>query len=268
MYSIKTTFYPALMAALLLMAPGCGKSDEAANPSDATAEVNLLTRGGSAASAYRLLVFSENKDDCLLNRSFGSGNESIRLANGSYHFVTLSAAEGLDLPAAGTTIGITPSTVIGLKEGTTTWPEAQVSTLTTLTLPGTSIYEATLKPATCRLKLTVTGIPDGKTIAYELKNMYNGIRLDGQPAEAAPYSLKQGDNICLPTKGNAILSYTVSEGNASAQSVEMNLRYALEPGYTLTTHLEWIDKEMHLSSSIIPWEGGDEDEKEGDAVMK
>lgn len=114
----------------------------------------------------------------------------------------------------------------------------------------------------------MTGIPDGKTIAYELKNMYNGIRLDGQPAEAAPYSLKQGDNICLPTKGNAILSYTVSEGNASAQSVEMNLRYALEPGYTLTTHLEWIDKEMHLSSSIIPWEGGDEDEKEGDAVMK
>lgn len=266
MYSIKTTFYPALMAALLLMSPGCGKSDDAAHPSDATAEVNLLTRGGSAASAYRLLVFSENNDDCLLNRSFGSGNESIRLANGSYHFVTLSDAEGLDLPPAGTTIGITPSTIIGLKEGTTTWPEAQVSILTTLTLPNASIYEATLKPATCRLKLTVTGIPEGKTIAYELKNMYTGIRLNGQSAEEAPYSLKQGDNICLPTIGNAILSYTVSEGTTPAQSVEMNLGYALEPGYTLTTHLEWIDKEMHLSSSITLWD--DEGEKEGDAVMK
>lgn len=267
MYSIKTTFYPALVAALLLIAPGCGKSDDAAVPSYATAQVNLLARGGSAASAYRLLVFSENNDDCLLNRSFGSGNESIRLANGSYRFVTLSDAEGLNLPAAGTTIGITPSTVIGLKEGTTTWPEAQVSTLTTLALPGASIYEATLKPATCRLKLTVTGIPEGKTIAYELKNMYTGIRLDGLPAGlTATYSLKQGDNICQPTDGNAILSYTVNEGTTPAKPVEMNLGYALEPGYTLTAHLEWIDKEMHLSSSIALWD--DEGEKEGDAVMK
>lgn len=145
-------------------------------------------------------MFDNSEGTCLFNQSFGSGNKSVKLANGTYRFVTLSGIEGFDLPAGGTTDDISLSTPIALKAGSKCSP-VQVSAPQKVSIPGTSVYTADLKPATCLLKPELKNVPEGVTLA--LTNMYNVVSLTGSytGAEAVcpPYSLGSGENICLPT---------------------------------------------------------------------
>ena len=204
MYSIKNLVYGAALSVLPLLMTGCG-DDDTALPVGETAEVSLTTRGETGTVDYRLLVFEG--DACVCNRSFGSGNESIRLANGTYQFVSLSGMEGFELPASGTTTDIDASTLIPLKEGRTCSP-AMVSGLEKVEIPDATTYEANLQPATCQLNLELYGAP--KEVKLALTNMYTGISLTNtydNVENISSYPLNSGVNICLPTKGNATLQY-------------------------------------------------------------
>lgn len=258
MYSMKTTLYLAALTVLLLSMEGCS-GDDAAAPEKETFGVALLTRGGNETTAYRLLVFETGGEEkCLFNQSFGSGNESVRLTDGTYRFATLSGTEGFDLPIAGTTAGIGASALISLKEGGTC-SAVRVSILQEVKIPGTAVYEAVLKPATCLLKLELKDAPEGVTL--ELANMYGGISLTGSYADNAStytsYPLTSKENVCLPTKGNAQLSYTMKGTDAGMDSGTFDLGIPLEAGYTYSFTLQWHGEELQITSSVEQWKGDD-----------
>lgn len=252
MYPMKKTLYLAALSALLLSATSCSENDL---PESDSAEVVLSTRTGNETADFRLLVFDKSKGECLLNQSFGSGNKSVKLTNGTYRFVTLSGIEGFDLPADGTTDGISLSTPIALKAGSKCSP-VQVCTPQTVSIPSTSVYIADLKPATCLLKPELINVPEGVTLA--LTNMYNSVSLTGKYAEneavCSSYSLGSGENICLPTKGNAELQYTSGTGESTSVSGTLNLGMQLEAGYTYSFILQWHYGSLRLTSEIKKWD--------------
>lgn len=258
MYSMKMTLYLTVLSVLLLSVAGCSGSD-APSPKDDVSGVTLQTRGGGETAGYRLLVFEGSAGKCLVNQSFGSGNESVRLANGTYGFVTLSGVEGFDLPVAGTTVGIDPSVPVALKAGGKCSP-VQVSVLQEVGIPGTSVYEVALKPATCLLKLELKDAPGG--VALGLTNMYGGVSLTGSYAGDAPlcssYPLDSEENICLPTKGNAVLQYTGVASNLPETSGTLDLGMPLEPGYTYSFTLQWQGEHLKITSTVEKWKDGDE----------
>lgn len=261
MYSIKNLVYGAALSILPLLMTGCG-DDDTALPVGETAEVSLTTRGGTGTVDYRLLVFDGGA--CVCNRSFGSGNESIRLANGTYQFVSLSGMEGFELPASGTTTGIDASTLIPLKEGRTCSP-AMVSGLEEVNISNATTYEANLQPATCQLQLKLQDAPNGVELA--LTNMYAGISLTntyGDAATISSYPLNSEENICLPTKGNAMLHYFYqSDASESALEGTLDLGTPLKAGYTYSISLQWHEGEMKITSSVADWQG--DNKIEGDA---
>lgn len=248
---MKKTLYLAALSALLLSATGCSENDL---PESDSAEVVLSTRAGNETADFRLLVFDNSEGTCLFNQSFGSGNKSVKLANGTYRFVTLSGIEGFDLPAGGTTDDISLSTPIALKAGSKCSP-VQVSAPQKVSIPGTSVYTADLKPATCLLKPELKNVPEGVTLA--LTNMYNVVSLTGSytGAEAVcpPYSLGSGENICLPTNGNAVLQYTSGAGEPVSVSGTLDLGMPLEAGYTYSFTLQWHYGSLRLTSEIKKW---------------
>lgn len=267
MYSMKTTLYLAVLTVLLLSMAGCS-GDDAAAPEKETSGVALLTRGGDETAAYRLLVFETGGEGkCLLNQSFGSGNERVRLADGTYRFATLSGMEGFSLPAAGTTDGIDPSALVSLNaDGKCS--AARVGFLEEVKIPETGVYEAGLQPATCLLKLELKDMP--ADVTWALKNMYNGVSLTGSyPGGAAvcsSYPLGSGENICLPTNGNAELQYTSASGESVPSSGTLGLGVPLEVGYTYSFTLQWHNEEFQLTaSSIEDW--GNKKNTDGDAIM-
>lgn len=262
MYSIKNLVYGAALSVLPLLMTGCG-DDDTALPVGETAEVSLTTRGETGTVDYRLLVF-DGDGACVCNRSFGSGNESIRLANGSYQFVSLSGMEGFELPASGTTTGFDVSTLIPLKEGVTCSP-AMVSELKEVTILGATTYEANLQPATCQLQLKLQDAPSGVELA--LTNMYAGISLTNtydNVKNISSYPLNSGVNICLPTKGNAMLQYTQPDASRTAVTGTLDLGMPLEAGYTYSFSIQWYEGTMKITSSVTNWQPGG-DEVEGDA---
>lgn len=253
--------YGAALSVLPLLLTGCG-DDDTALPTGETAEVLLTTRGETGVADYRLLVFKAD-GGCVCNRSFGSGNESIRLANGTYRFATLSGMEGFDLPAAGTTTGIDASALIPLKAGNTCSP-AMVSGLQEVEIPSATTYEANLQPATCLVKLKLHDVPEEVELA--LTNMYAGISLTNTYGDAATFSsypLNSGENICLPTKENAMLQYTRPDASGAAATGTLDLGMQLETGYTYSISLQWHEGEMKITSSVADWQG--DNEAEGDA---
>ncbi|WP_075557790.1 FimB/Mfa2 family fimbrial subunit [Parabacteroides timonensis] len=262
MYSIKNLVYGAALSVLPLLMTGCG-DDDTALPVGETAEVSLTTRGETGTVDYLLLVF-DGDGACVCNRSFGSGNESIRLANGSYQFVTLSGMEGFELPASGTTTDIKASTLIPLKEGGTCSP-AMVSGLEKVEISGATTYEANLQPATCQLQLKLKDAPDGVELA--LTNMYAGISLTNKydnVENISSYPLNSGVNICLPTKENATLQYSLPDAPEPALEGTLDLGTPLKAGYTYSFSIQWHEGTMEITSSVTNWQLGG-DEVEGDA---
>lgn len=244
MYNMKKTLYLAVLSALLFSAVGCSGND---TPEVDSGEVTLLTRAGSETSDFRLLVFDNNEGKCLFNQAFGPGNESVRLATGTYRFVTLSGTESLDLPAAGTTDGIDLSKPIALKAGGSS--PVQIGTSQEVSIPETTVYEVDLKPATCLLKLETTGAP--ADMVFTLKNMYAGISLSGSNVGNLPattHVLQSGPNICLPTAENTCLAYQSKEGNGT-----FDLGIKLEAGYTYQATLQWHNASLSVTSRIEKW---------------
>ena len=252
-----------------MLSSGC--SPDAESDPDSPATVTLLTRSEMQtdnASPLRLLVFgSTGNNACLLNQTFTPG-QSVTLDAGTYRFITLTDEACLDLPAAGTTDGISFDGLIQLKSGTTLAP-ALVSQPQELTLPGTDSYTAALLPATCLLKLKVKDAPEGLTL--NLQNMSPGLSLSGSYADGtmqlnattSPYALTQEENRCLPTVGNAVLQY---EWNSFQATIDMGMK--LEAGYSYSFRLQWQYGELKLtSSSIEAWDtsGGN---KTGNAEME
>lgn len=260
MYNMKNTLYLAALSALMFSAAGC-RGNDAPEPESETTGVALLTRGEGETAGYRLLVFdgsSTGDGKCLLNRAFGSGNESVQLENGTYRFATLSGVEGFDLPAGGTTDGIDLSQPIPLKTG---WQctAARLGVLQEVDIPTASVYSVALQPATCLLKLKTADAPDG--IVLSLENMYDGIPLSGNYAEdahTAAYVLQSGPNICLPTAGNARLAYRSEEGDDT-----LDLDMQLDPGYTYQATLQWHNGRLGVTSRVEKWDGNTN--VEGDA---
>lgn len=245
-------FILLILASALLLPAGC--SNDGADDFNPPASVTLLTRGTTeTAAAHRLLVFpASGNADCLLNYSFSSGN-AVTLSRGSYRFVTLTESACFDLPAAGTTAGLGFDNLMPLKDGAVL-EAVQVSRPTEVILPGTASYTASLKPATSLLKLQLEGIPEGFTL--QLANMYGGIPFSGTYAADAPvmaYSVGKAENICLPTRGSAVLQYRYGEETGT-----LDLGMAFEPGYTYSAQLQWQDAKLTVTSFVEKWMDGDE----------
>lgn len=249
------------LASVLLLSVGCSNDDDGAADPAVPAPVTLLTRAATETTAvHRLLVFpasgntSKTGDaDCLLNYSFASGTV-LNLITGSYRFVTLTESSCLDLPVAGETGGLEFDKLISLKDGATLEP-VQISPPAEVTLPETASYTAILQPATCILKLQLTDAPEGLTL--QLTNMYGGIPLSGRyatSASAITYALNEGENICLPTQGNAVLKYQYK-----AESGTFDLGMSFEPGYTYSASLQWHNGKLKITSTVENWQDGSDE---------
>ena len=244
---IPASLLPAFVSFLLLSA-GCS-SDTTVDP-PVSGTVTLLTRSVTeTATAHRLLVFGADGDNaCKLNYSFTSGN-AITLADGKYRFVTLTETACFDLPAAGEVVGLSYDQLLTLKKETVQ-DEVQISNPVGVTLPGTASYTASLRPATCLLKLEVKNPPEGN-LSLKLKNMSVGISFSGDytGTSTSDYTLIAGDNRCLPTNGTTMLQYESDFGSG-----ELDLGMTFEPGYTYSVSLQWHNEELKLTSNIEAWE--------------
>lgn len=245
------------LASAFILWSGCSNDPVAVSGSD-PAIVSLSTRSETvvAESSHRLLAFGNAgvTDDCLLNYSFVSGG-AVKLAGSTYRFVVLTTPGCLDLPAAGTTAGIAFDGVLPLKEG---MPVEQilVSQPEAVTVPATTSYTASLKPATCLLKLTLADIPEGLSVG--LTNMAAGLSPSGDYTSAGniTYPLKEGDNLCLPTTGgsNGQLSFALTN-DPSSTSGTLDLGTKLEAGYTYRISLQWHGEAIGLTSEVTQWLG-------------
>ncbi len=241
--------------ALGLMA-GCGGefSDEATTSSPVT----LLTKGaaGTSADTHRLLAFDKTPDkNCVLNHAFASG-DVLTVAAGSYRFVTLADADCFGLPAAETTEAIRFDALLTLKPDTPL-KAVLASDPAEITYPGTTIYTATLKPATCLLRLTLADAPEG--LVLSLKNMPSGLSLSGvYPADVAttPYPLQPGDNLCLPTGTDAVVEYREPGEGSATGTIDLGITF--EAGYIYSTRLQWNEGGLFLKSKVEIWNKGDE----------
>lgn len=256
---IPASLLPAFVSFLLLSA-GCS-SDTTVDP-PVSGTVTLLTRSVTeTAAAHRLLVFGADGDNaCKLNYSFTSGN-AVTLDDGNYRFVTLTETACFDLPAAGEVDGLSYDRLLTLKKGTVP-DEVQISQPAEVALPGTASYTASLRPATCLLKLEVKNPPEG-SLSLKLKNMSVGISFSGNYADTSTsdYTLIAGDNRCLPINGTAMLHYQSDFG-----SDDLDLGIAFEAGYTYSVSLQWHNEELKLTSNIEAWENGGD--KSGNAEME
>ncbi len=251
MYSMKRFFYLSALSALLLSAGGCSGSD-APDALSVPGSVTLLTRGGDgAATAYRLLVFDGTGNACLKNIPFASNGGKVELATGSYRFVTLTEAAGLELPATGTVEGLALTTPIGLQAGVALQP-FRISAVGNVTITDNTVYDAKLNPATCGLVLNVVG-EEAEKATFTLKNMHAGICPDGSNSTASTvYPLQSGTNTCLPTNGNAILTYRLANNVES----EIPLGISLEAGFTYTVDLAYSEGSISFKTTITDWTSG------------
>lgn len=246
---------PILLMCILLLSPAC-HNEMGCEPSDLT----LMTRAqvGTVAPMHRLLVFGDasggngNSNACLFNYAFVSGSR-ISPGSGTYRFVTLGNADCLELPAAGTTDGIGFDGLLPLKSGATlgnilaSQPEKVVC-------PDTRVYTASLRPATCLLKLTLQDAPED--IVLKLKNMPSGLSFSGtytnDEAFQQAYPLQEGENVCLPTAADAQLQYE-TDGTTGV----LDLGVTLEAGYTYQIPLQWQAGKIGLSSEVTIWNSGE-----------
>lgn len=256
---IPASLLPAFVSFLLLFA-GCSPDTTADPPALGT--VTLLTRTVTETTvAHRLLVFGADDDNaCKLNHSFTSGS-AVTLDNGNYRFVTLTETACFDLPAAGEVDGLSYDQLLALK-GDAGLEAVQISQPAEVKLPTETSYTAVLRPATCLLKLEVKNPPEGN-LSLKLKNMPVGISFSGDYTDTSvlPYTLKEGENRCLPTDGNAVLQYQSDFGLG-----ELDLGMAFEAGYTYSASLQWHNEELKLTSNIEAWENGGD--KSGNAEME
>lgn len=244
-----------LVFTLLLMA-GCNdeSSDDAATPS----LVTLLTKATTEikADTHRLLVFGDaSNNTCLLNYTFASG-DALTVSAGSFRFVTLTDADCFQLPIAGTVDGISFDALLPLKSGIPL-KEVLASEPFDITYPGTTVYTATLKPATCLLRLLLSDAPEG--LLFYLKNMSSGLSFSGiYPADIAtvPYPVQPGVNICLPTGVDAVLEYQTPDGTGEMGTVDLGMK--LEAGYIYSARLQWNEGNLFLKSEVGKWNEGDQ----------
>lgn len=250
MYSMKRLFYLSALSALLLSVGGCSENDAPSEPG----AVTLLTRsGGDAATNYRLLVFDEAGDECLQNKTFASAGGKVQLAAGSYQFVTFTETAGLALPAAGTLEGLSLTEAIGLQRGVALQP-FRISVAEPVVIPDNTVYDAVLQPATCGLVLNVVG-EETQKMTFKLKNMYDGICLNSSdPTTTTAYPLQPGTNTCLPTNGNAVLTYQPAGGASS----DLFLDIPLEAGYTYTVDLSYSQGVLSFKTTVTDWASGGE----------
>lgn len=248
MYSMKRLFYLSALSALLLSVGGCSENDAPSEPG----AVTLLTRsGGDAATNYRLLVFNEAGDECLQNKTFASTGGKVQLAAGTYQFVTLTETAGLALPAAGTLEGLSLTEAIGLQPGVALQP-FRISAAEPVVIPDNTVYDAALQPATCGLVLNAVG-EEAKKMTFSLKNMRAGICPNSSYPEATTaYPLQPGTNICLPTNGNAVLTYQPAGG----ASFDLSLDIPLEAGYTYTVDLSYSQGVLSFKTTVTDWASG------------
>lgn len=248
MYSMKRLFYLSALSALLLSVGGCSENDAPSEPG----AVTLLTRSdGDAATNYRLLVFNEAGDECLQNKTFTSTGGKVQLAAGTYQFVTLTETAGLALPAAGTLEGLSLTEAIGLQPGVALQP-FRISAAEPVVIPDNTVYDAALQPATCGLVLNAVG-EEAKKMTFSLKNMRAGICPNSSYPEATTaYPLQPGTNICLPTNGNAVLTYQPAGG----ASFDLSLDIPLEAGYTYTVDLSYSQGVLSFKTTVTDWASG------------
>ncbi|MFV0580671.1 MAG: fimbrillin family protein [Parabacteroides gordonii] len=245
---MKRLFYLSALSALLLSVGGCSENDAPSEPG----AVTLLTRsGGDAATNYRLLVFDEAGDECLQNKTFASAGGKVQLAAGSYQFVTLTETAGLALPAAGSVDGLSLTEAIGLQPGVALQP-FRISAAEKIVIPDNTVYDAVLQPATCGLVLNVVG-EEAQKMTFSLKNMRAGICPNSSYPEATTaYPLQPGTNICLPTNGNAVLTYQPAGGVSS----DLFLDIPLEAGYTYTVDLSYSQGVLSFKTTVTDWASG------------
>lgn len=249
MCNIKRLFYLSTLFALLLSVGGCSESDTLSEPGSVT----LLTRSGDeTAAGYRLLVFNETGDQCLQNSAFSSTGGKVKLATGTYQFVTLTETAGLALPDAGTVDALTLTTAIGLKPNVSLQP-FRISTVKEVVVPTHTVYEAMLKPATCNLELNMVG-EETQKMTFQLKNMHAGICPNSSyPTTQTAYPLQPGTNTCLPTSGEAVLIYQSAGKGVS----ELSLGFPFEAGYTYTIDLAYSQGVLSFKTTVTDWTSGE-----------
>lgn len=265
---IKRYFPVASLSLALWLAWGCEGNDTAGTELPAVS-VSLFTKTLSgepeSTSSTRRVVVLDEAGKCVRNHSFVPGSGALSLTPGTYRMATLSVPAGLrGLPEANTTDGITPELALSFDAGGPITPFS-LSELTEETLSASSVYTATLLPATSLLCLRVSGLPEGRSAKFTLLGMYASLRLDGTYAGSLDYPISaEGETVCFPTPGMATLSYSVDGGDPR----ELSVGRALEAGNRLTLELAWNEELREIAVSgatVTDWIPGNDTGESGDA---
>lgn len=230
----------ALSSLLSVVGVGCGTDGEPGGADVPAVSVGLYTRTQSGAAeegaaSRRALVFNEN-GACVANYSFVPGSGELSLKPGTYRMATLSVPKGLILPVAGDTQGITPDLRLSFAAGDSVGAFS-LGTLEVVTV-GTAYtsYTATLAPVTGVLSLRVSGMPEGRSVEFELTGMYASVGLDGTYEGSRDYPLStDGETVCLPTPKGATLTYRIDGGDPRKLETDRELR----AGNRLELELAW-----------------------------
>lgn len=219
--------------ALLLFAGGCSNDNDLVPEPIVSGEITIQTRADEAGE-YRLLAFNADDGACAFNQVIKADGTATTwsLADGKYNFVTLTGAGQFNLPEVGKTDALTFSGAITLKSSQSLNP-VNISRATEITIPTDLVYAVELLPATCKVTLVVKDkgmLKDGCT--FSLKNMNNGFRPDGTDPVTAPHTLVEGENVCFPTTGTAILSSQI--GSAGEQTLDLKQVFLAGKSYTVT----------------------------------
>lgn len=263
---IRNSLRAACLCTLLAVA-GC----EGGEPSVTTGpvEVSLFTKAdvNIQGTDCRLLVFKEG-GNCVKNETFIPGSGKVSLdETGKYRFALLSVPDGLNLPKSGVTDDLTSSSSLSFEAGSKVqafWLSPATEEIETSATP---TYTATLMPATAVLSLRITGMPSEEVATFRLSNMYASVNLDGSAVGATtPYDLAiNGETVCLPSKGNIVLSYTMA---SLGYSRTLDLGSTLTAGSRLSVNLAWkndVKTLIVLSTTVTDWTPGNGDGDAGTA---
>ena len=257
----------SIALSLLFFLGSCSDGTETLPEAPSTGSITIQTRA-DGGDGYRLLAFSEKDKQCVLNRSIPADGttQTITLDEGTYHFVSLTGAEQFDLPEAEKTDDFSYDEAISLNDPTTL-SEFFLSPAVDVTIP--NVYAADLQPATCQvtLKLDEKAFDfGGEQPSFSLVNMYDGFcpgrTTSPNTVESAfPLSVDE-TTICLPTDGNAELSWQIG-GETKTGTVILKQAFLAGKSYTVTLSYK---EELEFDNVIITgW--SEVEAKEGEATL-
>lgn len=247
----------SIALSLLFLLGSCGDGTETLPEAPSTGSITIQTRA-DGGGGYRLLAFRKDGGACALNQSIPADGTTltITLGEGKYHFVSLTGAEQFDLPEAEETDDFSYDEAISLNDPTTL-SEFLLSPSVEVTVPGTNVYAADLQPATCQvtLKLDKEAFDFGqKQPSFSLVNMCGGFCLNGATFPGTVDKgfplLVDGTTVCLPTNGDAKLSWSIGEGAPK----EIGLGKTFQAGMSYTVTLSYKEELGFGSVTIKDWE--------------